>query len=412
MEITDLVCPNCGLACDDLTVTSDSSGISIDQVRCQQSVEFFKLANLDNQIEPQIAGRPVSLEDAVAKAAELLQASLLPLITGLATDVSGARAAMLLADKAGACIDHEQGDAIFRNTRVVQDSGWFTTTLTEVRNRADVVVLIGDDIAASFPRLYERIFNASALFTESRHIVAIGPDNAGINQCSSASSTHIPVALEDLPRVSAALRLLFNNIDAVIDDDDLPLDALRQLAQQLKEASYSCIAWKSSSLNYAHAELTVEMLSELVRDINVKQRGAGLPLGGGDGTTSVNHVCTWQSGFPLRTDFSTGTPHHDWWKNSGARRLADQQTDLLLWLSDLSVKSPPSSACPQIVIGHPATALNHVPEVFIPTGIPGVDQAGMTFRMDSVVALPLRALREPRYPSMQTIVESIVEATL
>ena len=53
-----------------------------------------------------IDGRPVTLKVAVAEAAKLLSTSRFPVIAGLGADVAGTRAAIALAERLGAAVDH------------------------------------------------------------------------------------------------------------------------------------------------------------------------------------------------------------------------------------------------------------------------------------------------------------------
>jgi formylmethanofuran dehydrogenase subunit B len=47
------------------------------------------------------------------------------------------------------------------------------------------------------------------------------------------------------------------------------------------------------------------------------------------------------------------------------------------------------------------------PDVFIPVGIPGLDQSGTMFRMDSSVALPLKAMRKQVLPTLSDVLRQI-----
>ncbi len=96
--------------------------------------------------KPQIDGRDVDLETAMRAATDLIRASKLPLYGGLGTDVDGIRAVMALADKTGGVVDHALSEGQYRNFRVLQTRGWVMTTLTETRNRADVIIVVGTDI--------------------------------------------------------------------------------------------------------------------------------------------------------------------------------------------------------------------------------------------------------------------------
>src|SRR6185503_11188981 len=90
-----------------------------------------------------VDGRPVPLDAAVTEAARLLRASRSPLIAGLGTDVAGARAAIALAQRTGAIVDHMNSEGVLRNLDVMRSSGVMMTTPTECHVRADTLLLTG-----------------------------------------------------------------------------------------------------------------------------------------------------------------------------------------------------------------------------------------------------------------------------
>src|SRR5271154_3971702 len=92
------------------------------------------------------AGKPAALDSAIAEAGKLLGASRNPLITGLGTDIAGARAAIGLADRIGAVIDHMNSPALFHNLDVMRSFGFMLTTPTEAKVRPDTLLLVGPGI--------------------------------------------------------------------------------------------------------------------------------------------------------------------------------------------------------------------------------------------------------------------------
>lgn len=50
------------------------------------------------------------------------------------------------------------------------------------------------------------------------------------------------------------------------------------------------------------------------------------------------------------------------------------------------------------------------PEVFIPVGTPGIDHSGHAYRMDNVVAIRLKKLRDSGLPSTSEVVTAIQQA--
>src|SRR5579871_6987198 len=70
-----------------------------------------------------MSGAPAPIDEAVAEAARLLGASRQPLLAGLATDIAGARAAILLAERVGGVIDHLHSAATLRDLDAMRETG-------------------------------------------------------------------------------------------------------------------------------------------------------------------------------------------------------------------------------------------------------------------------------------------------
>lgn len=403
--------PFCGIGSDDLKVRVQGEQVEVLENGDEVTKPAFEQPLGDRR--PLIQGKPVSLEAAVARAAEILKQAELPLIAGLATDVAGMRAALKLADRLGAVVDSLGSQAALRNILVLQDSGWMTTTLAEVKNRADLLVALGVDIDVLFPRFFERYLGVDGLFVEAacREVVYLGkpPSNAwartrGLKVLSCAN--------EDLPAVVAVLRALVNARPLAVETvGGVSVADLESLADKLKTARYGVIAWAASALNWPHAELTVQMTCELIKSLNRTTRCVGLPLGGKEGDQTATQVCGWLTGFPTRVRFSRGFPEYDPYLYATDRLLADGEVDALLWISAYNTdRSPPSSKAPTIVLGRCGMTFEQTPEVYIPVGVPGIDHAGHTYRMDNVVAIRLFKLREVGLPSTAQVLGSIYQA--
>jgi len=414
--IPTVTCPGCGLLCDDVVIARNDNKLTVRNTDCPKSIAFFEQASALDEVFPRIEGQPAGLASAIRKAAEILRHAQQPLIGGLATDVHGMRATLELAEATGATLDHMNSPAVIRNVFAVQNSGWHTCTLTEVRNRADLVLIIGGDITGRFPRFFERIiWNRESMFDQdpaSRDILYIGGpdiDTAAGTSPKGIKPTFIPCAIQKLPEVIGALLALVRSKQLPSDMvAGIPLADLQHLATRLASAKYSVIAWAAADLDFPHAELTVHQLAELIGHLNHTTRCSGLPLGGSEGDITANQVSSWISGFPIRNSYKRGYPEYDPYRFSVDHQLNTGEADVLVWISTLdSKRMPPQTTVPTIVIGHPEMQLVNVPEVFIPVGIPGVDHTGIMFRSDSVVALPLRKLRESSLPTLKQVLDGI-----
>lgn len=416
--VESVTCPFCGLLCDDLAIARDGAGqLSVSKNGCPRSVTFFGRAVTPSA--PRINGKPANLDEAIAKAAGILKQSNAPLIAGLGTEVQGMRAVMSLADKTGATIDHMNSNNFMRNIHVVQNSGWQITTLTEVRNRVDLLVVVGTDVVSVFPRFFERqIWNKESMFgqdTATREVVYLGGRNidtsAGVAPDGRKPDV-LPCDLDRTPDVIAALRALVSGKKLYATEvAGITVAELQTLADRLKAAKYSVIAWAAGTLDFPHAELTVQNITELVKTLNLTTRSSGLPLGGNEGEMNANQVSAWISGYPVRTSFSTGHPEYDPYHFAGDKLLSSGEADTLLWVSSFNPdRTPPAAKVPTVVFGHPDMKFSAEPDVFIPVGTPGVDHNGIGFRSDNVVSLPLDQLRNSTLPSLGAVLTAIEQA--
>ena len=411
-EVADVACPFCGLVCDDLTLSVAGTAITVRANGCRLAAAGFGTAPGD---VPRIGGRRATLAEATAEAARLLRNARQPLLGGLATDVDGARAAARLADRCGAVLDHMNSAAAMRNVLTMQDSGWITTTLSEIRNRADLLIVAGGDVISHFPRLFERcIVNQETLFGEGRkcEVLFLGAAAPAGVALPGPSST-IACDVTRLSEAFGVLRALIAGRPLVATEAaGAPISIWQRLATRMQAAKYGVITWAVPDFDFPHAELTVQALCEMVKDLNRTTRFAGLPLGGSEGDLTADTVFTWQTGFGSRTSFGQGQPDHDAHQYATGRLLERGEADLLFWISSFNAdRTPPVTTVPTVVLGRPGMTFTHEPAVFIPVGTPGVDHAGHLFRTDRVVALPLRQLRSTALPSVAAVLTA-VEAAL
>ena len=412
----DVASPFCGIASDDLVIQVDGNTVTVKENGDAVTKAGFETPVTD--LSPRIKGQPATLDEAVSHIAKLMKQSKQTLIGGLGTDLNGARAAMALADKSQASVDSAYSSGAFRNILVLQDTGYMTTTLTEVRNRVDLLVLVGTDVEKTFPRFFERmVWNEESMFgqdIESRQVIYLGKKPSGNASTSPAGrkAQVIECADSDLPEVVSVLRALVKG--KVVQAETvggIAVEELATLAEKLNAAKYSVLSWSAGQLDFNHAEATIQNLCEMIKEINLTTRSNGLPLGGKEGDTTVNAVSSWQSGYPMRTNFHRGHPEYDPYLNDGKRMLAEKEADMLIWVSSFNVEvTPPKSEATTVVLGRSGMRFEQEPEVFIPVGVPGIDHAGRTFRTDSVVSVPLKKLRDSGLPSTFEVLTAVEQA--
>jgi formylmethanofuran dehydrogenase subunit B len=301
---------------------------------------------------------------------------------------------------------------------VLQSTGWITSTLTETRNRADLIIVVGSDMRKLHPRFFERIVSpADSMFgvtAPKRTVVLIGevPDRKVAAGAKVGEVIALPCKVEQVGEVLGALRARLRGFRiAAKTAGGIPIAKIDALMEHCRKAQYGVVVWAPPTLDVPYAELTVDQIAGLVKDLNVTQRFAGLSLGGNEGAMTAGAVSTWQSGFPLRISYASGTPRFDPYRNAIFRMVIEGEGDLLMWIASISPDlAPPSTDMPTIVLGTPGLRLPQEPAVFIPVGTPGVDEKGRLVRCDSVVSLPLKNLHRAELPHVADVLKSIEAA--
>jgi formylmethanofuran dehydrogenase subunit B len=386
-------CPFCGLACDDLEVRVAAGKAKVVAHGCPRSVALFEHEALE---QASIEGQPASIAEAIARAAEILRGARQPLIGGLAADVNAIRAALALADRIGAVVDHMNSRAMMRNLLTLQDSGWIATTFAEVRNRADFVLIVGN-IEQRFPRFFERLLPSESMFVAgNREVVYLGEGRASLPVTLPRGTAWRSIACrtESLAEIFATLRTLLGGRELqAAQVDGTSIADWQALVERMKQAKYGVVVWASAEFDFPHAELLVQAVTSLVTELNETTRFAVLPMAGNDADLTASQVITWQSGYPVRLNFAGGTPDYDPHHFSVEAMLANDEADALLWIASFDPgRVPPQTGVPTIVLGRPGMRLASPPAVYIPVATPGLHHTGHFFRSDNVVALHLRKL--------------------
>lgn len=411
--IHDITCPFCSLLCDDLSLKAVQGALRPQGNNCRLAAQGF--AAPPPPLEANIRGAPAPVEQAVGAAAAILRRSKKPLIAGLGTDIHGIRAALRLAEATGALLQHKQQRPASHNLKVMQARGWIMTTLAEVKNRADVVVFVGDGVTRKHPRFIERCLNAPySMFlgkNGTRKLAYLGrPAREEMWQLSPApvvisrrDSRRNPTGIADnlallRARIKGERRLGRERLSAAAERK------LDQVATMLKEANYAVLVWSPSALPEQHADLIIESLSDLLRDLNQTRRAAGLALSGNEGGAAFQSVAAWQTGLPpLNIDFAGGYPSID----AADENRASCDADSLVWISTFAADKPPASDSPVIALSpHPAAGANA--DVYLPVGTPGLDHGGVLTRTDSVVSLPLKPARPFSGDSVASVIDRIL----
>ena len=344
-----------------------------------------------------IAGEAATFADAFAAAETLIKRAKRPLFSGLGADVDGVRAALELARATHAWFDPAQSAAQAALISTTQRQGVIRTTFTEVRNRADLVVVLGGEVFADAPRLPERLLAPVASIDGSdlseRRVLVVGASPGQLKKIRGGRASGVTLEAvrcptTDIPRFLQGLAArLAGHAPAAGRSMDAAID---QVAGAIDAAHYTAFIWQSDAALGPAPTLTTELLFDLIRRLNEKTRAAGLPLGGAHGAASAMAVTTWQTGYPSRIRFSRGAAEYNPAAHAFADVIANAQADLVVWVDAFNgLPVPDCGDIPVLLLGGDEADAEQA-QVRLPVGLPGLDHDAQIIRGDQVIALTLR----------------------
>ncbi|HEX4574802.1 MAG TPA: hypothetical protein VH158_06700 [Gemmatimonadales bacterium] len=397
--VEHVTCLGCGCACDDIAVVVTAGRITEAGNACALGREWFGDGTVPG--ETRVRARAVTLEQALGVAAKILAGAARPLVY-LAADVSceTQREAVAIADHLRAALDGLAAGAAAAML-AAQRRGRASATLGELRQRADLLVFWAVDPGERYPRYTTRYaLEPRGLATPegraSRRVIAV---DVGTSRGPPAADARVTIAPED---DVDALGVMRATVEQRTGADDARFQPAVDLARRMMQARYVALVADGEPGPDGAATPDpdrAEALAALAQALNGPTRCALSTLRGGGNRSGAEAVLTWQTGFPVTTDFARGHPEYR--PHAGAAALLAEGT-----IDAALVVGAPASlpelvarglaSIPTVVLGPRASAASFQPAVALDTGVAGIHDGGTAFRMDDV-PLPLRpALEGPR----------------
>jgi formylmethanofuran dehydrogenase subunit B len=371
------------------------------------------LVNIEHDPSALVDGRKVSVEMAIQKANEFVLQSNCRTITGTLRSVEGSRAVLALASRLNAFVTPSNSESAFKSIPAIQRSGMVTASLSEVRFRADCIVLIGDDRTLDgLPRLANILFERLATHDASQRKL---PRVVLLGKWSAAGLAHIRQLGVDVSSVDIDIDKIPQSLFQWSRCNRHAVSASRNVASNwMSEANYLTLIWSPVVLQMPHADLWIERLFEWIDQRNEQSRCVGFPLA--NDYVTFQQVCTWITGFPGRVQVNGEEFRYeprrilDGTSEGSSEASINIQADEFVGgfdgdLSDANNASNKSIA-PAIVISPKLEAREPMPRVFIPCGVPGVDHTATFFRVDATVAVEAKdEVSLPRSSQPMSLVE-------
>ncbi len=421
--ITDALCPLCGSMCDDITVVVENNKIL--EVKHACKLGAAKIMGHHRIEAPMMRDdknsdfKEVSYEEAIDAAARILAKSKRPLLYGWASALCEVhKKGILLAEELGAVIDNTATVCHGPSTLAVHEKGLPSSTLGQIKNRADVVVFWGSNPVHAHPRHMGRysVF-ARGFFSEKgrkgRKIVVV---DVRKTDTASIADEYIQVQQgSDYLVVSALRAILAGQADVVPDAvGGVPKDKLVKLVDILKAARFGAIFFGMGLTQSQGRYKNIDNAISLTTELNSFTKFVIMPMRGHYNVTGFGQVCAWETGFATAVDFSRGVPYYNPGETAANDLLSRKEVDAAMIIAgDAGAHFPANSVrhlakIPLVQIDPYWNPTTEVANIVIPTAICGIEVEGTAYRMDGV-SLRYRKLIEPAHPTDIEVLERITE---
>lgn len=393
-QIAHVTCLGCGCACDDIVLSVRDGRIVQAEHACPLGADWFGDGRVPGATR--VDGRECAADEALDAAAAVLRDAGGRLFVFLGDDLTCAAqsAALAIADRLRAVADGVVSGTAANGILAMQRRGRAGATLGELRNRADLVIYWGVNPDARYPRYRSRYASYRAGLHlrwgyGGRMLVAV---SVGEDAGPADADVHLSLRPEE---ELAALAELRARLAGRTLGGAAPLSAeLDDLAERLTHAKYVAIVVDGEGAAEGRSPDRTEALITLAQALNGPTRAALSTLRGGGNRSGAEAVMTWQTGFPFAVDFSHGFPRYQP-EHRGAE-LFQRGCFSAALIVGAPASVPPAlqaqlAAVPVVAVGPRASEAPFAARVAIDTGIAGIHEAGLGYRMDDI-PLPLRAV--------------------
>ncbi|MFX0000989.1 MAG: formylmethanofuran dehydrogenase subunit B [Candidatus Hodarchaeota archaeon] len=398
-----ITCSGCSLLCDDIIIRSD--GLYIDEVigACLKGKERFDQVTAKNRIlNPLIRKNgtleKASLDESINKAISIIKNSSKPLLYGFSTISCEAQLKGIeLAKTINGFIDSNSTICQGKVLNISKETGITLTTITEIINKADLLILWGANAAESIPRLLNKVLFSRGKFRmtgrEIKTLIVIDP----VKTASFGVMGVRDVALQiesgkdiDLIRVLKEECCTSDSIPskgvAGIDKDDL-----KRLLLHLTGAENGVIFIGQGLLGSKDRNNVIQELLELVQLINVKQQKGRISLimlGGHYNMVGFEHVALSVCGKNHSLQFANNELIES--PETIITKIENEDFDCSIIVGTDPISHLPWQlskklmAKPIILIDNKQSATFYTAEIIIPSAITGIESEGLAYRLDHV----------------------------
>lgn len=398
-----VTCSGCSLLCDDIIVRTD--GLFIDELfgACKRGKERFDQITAQNRITSPMVRQngkleKVKWEEALEKTIGLIKQAKKPLLYGFSTVTCEAQQKGLeLARKIDGFIDSNSSICQGKTLNIGSEIGLTLTTLSEVINKADLLVFWGFNPAESIPRLLNKTIFSRGKFRmtgrEIKTVVLVDP----VKTASFGIFQVRDIGLQIKPNSDGELIKVLK--EACENDGNFPSDGaagidkneLNRFFLNLTESENGVIFMGQGFLNPLAGVDLIQELLELIKIVNQKQKKGRLsviPVGGHYNMMGFDQVALSLLGRNQSLQFQDNELIEV--DKTLISIIKDEEFDFSLIVGTDPISHFPHSISsklqskPLVVIDNITSATTSIADIVLPSTISGIESGGLAFRLDNV----------------------------
>lgn len=421
-------CSGCSLLCDDIVIRSD--GLFIDEVvgACLRGKERFDQVTAQNRIRtPMIRKdgelKKINWEDAIKETIKIVGKSTNPLLYGFSNSSCEAQHTGIdLAQNINGFIDSNASICQGKVLGIVNEIGINLTTITEIINKADLLILWGANPAESIPRLLNKTLFSRGKFRmtgrEIKTLVIIDPVKSASYNVMGVRD----IALRIKP--GSDIELIRALKEECCQADSIPSEGVAGIDQEdLKRILLHIMGTENGVIFLGQGVLKNDKNNQLIREIlefiqiiNSKQEKGRMSLimmGGHYNMTGFDHVALSSTGKIGGLQFKDGELIDT--KSNLVSKIANNDFDSSIIVGTDPISHLPFSLSsklakkPIILIDNKMTATAELADIILPTAITGIECEGLAFRLDHVPIQLEKIVNPPNnLPSDKDLLEQII----
>jgi formylmethanofuran dehydrogenase subunit B len=422
-------CSGCSLLCDDIIVKSD--GLFIEEVigACLKGKERFDQVNAQNRItSPMIRKNNelinASWEEALAKTVEIIKNSSAPLLYGFSNVTCEAqRAGMDLAKEINGFIDSNASICQGKILNKAKSQGINLTTITEIINKIDLIILWGANPAETIPRLLNKVLFSRGKFRmtgrEIKTLVIIDPVKTASFRVMGVRDLALIIEPGKDIELIQMLKEECCSVDSIPSGGVAGIDKsdLKRLLLHLTGAENGVIILGQGVIQpHANYDLIEELLDllQLINTRQVKGRISLLLLGGHFNMAGFDHVALSSYGVSGKLQFENKKLVKS--EDTIVSKINKENFDCSIIVGTDPISHLPHSLSsklskkPLILIDNHNSATSRIADVVLPTAITGIESSGLAYRIDQVPVELKKILNPPNnIPSDEELLNQLIE---